>query len=58
MPEEDERFRPDHVLALEDEESVAAWLPVHNTLAEFNRSYETFVQRILERKQRLGVLAA
>jgi len=58
VSEEDECFRPDHVLALEDEENVAAWLPVHNTLAEFNRSYETFVQRILERKQRLGVLAA
>jgi hypothetical protein len=50
---EDERFRPAHVLALADEAGTAAWTPAHDTLAQFCDSYDTFVQRIVERKRRL-----
>ena len=51
VADEDGRFRPDRELSLEDEPCTAAWVPVHNTLAEFCTSYDRFVQRILERKQ-------
>jgi transaldolase len=53
IPEEDERFRPDRELRLQDEANVVAWPPVHNTLSEFIRSYDTFVERILQRRQQL-----
>jgi len=53
IPEEDERFRPDREIRLQDEAKVAAWPPVHNTLSEFIRSYDSFVARILERQRRL-----
>ena len=49
-----ERFRPATVLHVADQERVAAWPPVHNTLAEFIKSYDTMVTRILERKQLLA----
>lgn len=51
IPEEDERFRPDRELWLQDEANVAAWPPIHNTLSEFIRSYDSFVARILQRKR-------
>jgi hypothetical protein len=51
--EEDDDFRPDYPLALEDEVGTAAWTPVHNTLTEFCESYDTFTERILERKEML-----
>jgi hypothetical protein len=44
---EDERFRPTRVLALEDEGAVASWPPVGNTLSEFAKSYDRFVQRLI-----------
>jgi transaldolase len=44
---DDERLRPDKVLALEDEAAVAAWTPVHNTLKEFAESYDRFVARLV-----------
>ena len=44
---DDERFKPDYELKLGDEDAVAAWAPVHNTLTGFQDSYDTFVQRIL-----------
>ena len=53
LPADDSRFRPDHELTLADEAATAAWLPVHNTLTEFINSYDTFVQRIRERKNLL-----
>lgn len=53
MPEGDDRFRPDVELTLEDESGTATWAPVRNTLTEFCESYDTFVQRILERKRLL-----
>jgi transaldolase len=53
IAQEDERFRPDRELRLQDEANVAAWPPVHNTLSEFIRSYDSFVARILERQRRL-----
>ncbi|MCS7222197.1 MAG: transaldolase family protein [Anaerolineae bacterium] len=46
-----DRFRPRQILALEDEDAVAAWTPVRNTLTEFSNSYDSLVKRILERKQ-------
>jgi len=51
MPEGDKRFQPDYELTLPDEEGTIAWIPVNNTLTEFCDSYDTFVQRILARKQ-------
>jgi hypothetical protein len=53
LPEGDDRFRPDYELKLEDEAGTVAWVPVYNTLTEFCDSYDTFVQRILERKHLL-----
>jgi hypothetical protein len=50
---EDEEFRPACVLALSDEAGTAAWTPARDTLAQFCDSYDTFVQRILERKRRI-----
>jgi len=52
LPEGDERFRPSHELTLDDEQAVADWLPVRATLAEFCKVYDTFVQRILARRER------
>jgi hypothetical protein len=54
MPEGDSRFRPDYELTLTDEAGTAAWAPVYNTLTQFCDSYDTFVQRIVARKQMLG----
>jgi transaldolase len=50
---EDERFKPDRKLVLEDEEGVFNWAPVHNTLVEFINSYNSLVQRLEERMQAL-----
>ncbi|MEM4725100.1 MAG: transaldolase family protein [Candidatus Hadarchaeum sp.] len=47
---EDERFRPDKILTLEDEAAVAAWPPVYNTLKQFADSYDHFVQRLVSRR--------
>jgi len=49
---DDERLRPDKVLALEDEAAVAAWIPVHNTLKEFAESYDRFVARLVSLKSK------
>ena len=51
LPTEDERFRPDYELALEDEEGTIAWTPVRNTITQFSNSYDEFVERILERRR-------
>ncbi len=51
LTEEDGRFKPDHELKLGDEDAVAAWAPVYNTLTSFQDSYDKFVQRILDRKR-------
>jgi hypothetical protein len=53
VTEEDGRFRPAYELTLADEIGTAAWAPVHKTLTEFCNSYDSFVQRILKRKQML-----
>lgn len=47
---EDERFRPNKVLTLEDEAAVAAWPPVYNTLKQFADSYDHLVQRLVSRR--------
>jgi len=52
---DDSRFRPEYELALEDEERVFEYPPVHNTLTQFADSYDQFVQRILERRELLGL---
>lgn len=45
------QFKPEVELTLADTAAVSAWLPIHNTLTEFVKSYDTFVGRIRERKQ-------
>lgn len=50
LKNEDERFRPNKVLALEDEAAVAAWPPVYNTLKQFADSYDHFVQRLVSHR--------
>jgi hypothetical protein len=40
-------------LTLEDVAGTAAWLPVSNTLGEFVKAYDTFVDRILARREAL-----
>jgi hypothetical protein len=47
----DTRFQPDYELTLQDEEGTVAWAPVNDTLTQFCDSYDTFVRRILARKQ-------
>jgi transaldolase len=47
-PCEDQRFRPDRLLRLEDEAEVAAWAPMSNTLRQFAASYDHFVQQLQE----------
>lgn len=53
LPDEEERFRPERPLALEDEAATAGWSPAASTLAEFGKAYDKFVERILERRARL-----
>jgi len=50
VTKEDERFRPNYELTLEDEQGTATWAPVYNTLTEFCKSYDALTQRILGRK--------
>ncbi len=50
LPDEEERFRPEHALTLADEAAVAAWSPARTTLAEFGKAYDKFVERLLERR--------
>ncbi len=44
-------MKPEHVLALEDEAATADWLPVRNTLNEFCKAYDVFVERIEGRRR-------
>ena len=55
VPEEDGRFRPDYELTLGDKTGTFDWVPVNDTLVGFIASYDTFVERILERKRLLQV---
>lgn len=48
-PKEDGRFQPDYELTLEDRTGTFDWVPVNDTLTGFITSYDTFVERILER---------
>jgi len=43
-------MRPAHVLRLDDEAATADWLPVRNTLDEFCKAYDLFVERIEGRR--------
>lgn len=54
LPEQD-GFKPDDELTLDDEAAVAAWAPIRNTLGGFQQSFDTFVARILDRKRVLSV---
>ncbi len=47
-------LRPMAPLALDDVRATAAWTPVANTLGEFCRAYDTFVDRIQARRPRAG----
>ncbi|MGA2820019.1 MAG: transaldolase family protein [Anaerolineales bacterium] len=49
----DPAWRPTKPLTLEDVAGTAAWLPVSNTLGEFVKAYDTFVDRILARREAL-----
>jgi hypothetical protein len=44
-------MRPAQVLTLEDEAATAGWLPVRNTLNEFCKAYDLFVERIEGRRR-------
>jgi len=48
VADEDESFRPNRQLALEDEDAVVEWPPVKATLGQFCEAYDAFVARILE----------
>ena len=50
LPGDDDRFRPDKVLTLDDEAANAAWTPVAATLNEFSNAYDKFVERIAARR--------
>ena len=50
LPDDDDAFKPDYVLTLEDTEAVFRWPPVYNTITEFAKAYDQFVTRIMERK--------
>jgi hypothetical protein len=51
---ESDDLRPEHPLSLEDHAATASWTPVANTLDEFCRAYDTFVDRIQARRPRAG----
>lgn len=44
-------MRPERALALDDERATADWLPVRNTLNEFCKAYDQFVERIEGRRR-------
>jgi hypothetical protein len=61
--EDGDRMKPERVLRLEDEAATADWLPVRNTLSEFCKAYDQFVERIEGRRrllelQRKGISSA
>lgn len=47
-------LRPSHPLSVSDARATAAWTPVANTLDEFCKAYDTFVDRIQARRSRAG----
>ena len=51
---EPDDLRPAHPLSLEDRAATASWTPVANTLDEFCKAYDTFVDRIQARRPRTG----
>jgi hypothetical protein len=50
-----EALRPARILDLDDEAATAEWLPVRNTLNEFCKAYDVFVERIEGRRQAKAV---
>jgi hypothetical protein len=52
VPGDDARVRPACVLRLEDEDQTAAWIPMHNTLTQFGKSYDSLKQRVHERRSK------
>jgi len=51
---DDAELRPAHPLSLGDVRATAAWTPVANTLGEFCKAYDVFVDRIQARRMRAG----
>jgi hypothetical protein len=49
-PEDEDRFRPDRELSLEDEAGTFGWPPVNATLNEFIQAYHATEKRLLERR--------
>lgn len=49
-----EALRPKQPLSLQDRLATANWAPVANTLNEFCKAYDSFVERILARRARAG----
>lgn len=52
---DDSRFKPERELVLEDEREVFEYPPVYNTMTQFSEGYDRFVQRILRRRELLGL---
>ena len=50
LPGDGETYRPARPLVLEDQEAVAGWPPVLNTLTEFQRSYRSLKDRIARQR--------
>jgi hypothetical protein len=51
---DDPELRPAHPLSLGEPGATEAWTPVANTLGEFCRAYDAFVDRIQARRLRAG----
>jgi len=49
--QDEEQLRPQRILTLEDVTGTAEWPPVYNTLTEFCKAYDVFVDRIEGRRR-------
>jgi hypothetical protein len=49
--QDEENLRPQRILTLEDIAGTAEWPPVYNTLTEFCKAYDVFVNRIEGRRR-------
>jgi hypothetical protein len=51
VSDDDDHFRPDYELSLDDEQGTASWKPVHDTLSSFSDSYDKTIERIQGRRR-------
>jgi hypothetical protein len=47
LPGDDDAYKPDRPLRLEDQQAVFEWPPVYNTLEQFMQSYDQLIERIV-----------